>query len=113
MDKNMEKNRRNVEVPEDGQPLGKDYPPEQSDVRGEPGRQLVEGSNAYENMGGGTDETGADGGAVGPFSVPDDDLAGEGWVPPMVPGGGWVHPLDLSLEERLEETEGIEDEPES
>jgi len=93
-----------AESPDNYQPLGKDYPLTGEDITGEVEKHLVEGSNAYENMGASSDvET------AGPFGVPDDDLAGEGWVPPTRPGGGWEHPADTPLEERLEQIDNPEE----
>lgn len=96
-----------INIPEQGQPGGKYYPPEEVEVTGEPRPHLVENSNAYENM---PEDRLEDRGAAerGPFDIPDDDQAGEGWVPPMDPGHGWEHPVDRSLEERLDHVEGIE-----
>lgn len=99
----MDKKTGKVEVPDEGQPIGKDYPPRLSDVESEKEVHLVEGSNAYENL----PETDDGVEEAGPFRVPDNDLAGEGWTPPTSPGGGWVHPAEAALEERLEEEEGL------
>jgi len=107
----MDKRTGKVEIPEEGQPLGKDYPHEENAVESEERGHLVKGSNAYENMSVHDADAAEKGvGPTGPFDVPDDDLSGEGWAPPMQPGGGWVHPVETSLEERLEETEGLEEE---
>lgn len=107
----MDKKTGKVETPDEGQPLGKDYPFEEDVVEPEEPGRLVDSSNAYENMAG-TDEAPEDKGAApsGPFDVPDDDLSGEGWSPPMQPGTGWVHPREKALEEDLEQTEGLDEE---
>lgn len=102
--------RHDIEIPEGDprlyQPLGKDYPLQDEDVVGEKENHLVEGSNAYENMTG--DDRDPELRRKGAFEVPDDDLAGEGWAPPTRAGGGWEHPVEPALEERLDEVEGTE-----
>lgn len=104
----MDKKPHEPGTPDDFQPLGKDYPLEDTDVKGEPRPHLVEGSNAYENATGEPDN--APHRRPGGFEVPDDDLAGEGWTPPTRSGGGWEHPLETPLEEQLDQTEGTETE---
>ncbi len=100
----MNKKTGKVEIPEEGQPLGKDFPPEARTIEPDGRGNLVAGSNSYEVTTGAEAEKGT--GPSGPFDVPDDDLSGEGWTPPMQPGGGWVHPVEKSLEEHLDSTEG-------
>ncbi|MGI8908455.1 MAG: hypothetical protein ACR2IE_18425 [Candidatus Sumerlaeaceae bacterium] len=93
-------------TPEAYQPLGKDYPLRDEDIVGEKDAHLAAGSNAYENMTG--DDRDPELRRTGAFEVPDDDLAGEGWSPPTRAGGGWEHPVEPALEERLDEVEGSE-----
>lgn len=101
-----EKKHNTGDTPEDFQPLGKDYPLKNTDITGEEEQNLAQ-SARYENAG--DSSAGGEIPRQGPFEVPDDDLAGEGWVPPTRPGGGWEHPPEFALEERLEEVENPED----
>ena len=85
-----------------------DYPPTKADWKGQQPQHVVDGSDSYENA---PDAAGADQleeVQSGPFGIPNDDPSGEGWTPPTHPGGGWVHPSDQALEERLEE---VDEEP--
>lgn len=93
-----------VEVPDEGQPTGKSFPPKRSDITGEKEVHLVEGSNRYENL---PESTAVTGGDKGPYGVPDDDMAGEGWAPPIERREGWLHPTEPALEEQLDEQEGL------
>lgn len=95
------------DTPRDFQPLGKDYPLKGTDVTGEPEQHLADNAAAYENAGEKETEPGVT--RRGPFEVPDDDLAGEGWIPPTRPHGGWEHPVETAMEEQLEEVENPEE----
>lgn len=93
-------------TPEDYNPEHeREFPPDQSEVRGENEHQGAE-LNDYEHDV--TDEKGRQPGMrrTGEFIIPDgENSAGEGWTVPTRPGGGWDHPVEPPLEEQIEEPE--------
>src|SRR5215210_4490284 len=101
----MKVKRNDTGTPQTFQPLGKDFPPGQVDVTGQKLSHLVEGAASYENDPGNAPFGDPNLRRKGQFEVPDDDLAGEGWTPPTRPGGGWEHPVEPPLEERLDTVE--------
>ncbi len=92
-------------TPESYQPLGKDYPLDQDDITGEKLVHSVESAQAEESGGG--DPAGEDPNLRrrGHYEVPTEEQSGEGWTLPTRAGGGWEHPVEPSLEERLEEVD--------
>ena len=87
----------------------KEFPHDQQDILGQPENPLVKEDTYETDI---TDEQGRPPGMrrTGQFIIPDDEeTAGEGWTLPTRAGGGWDHPLDVSLEEQIDEPETPQD----